>query len=257
LLRAPALSGRTRDIDLDLVSVIAPGMNETSHHRPEADARLIVEQGVAARISAIAEPVLESLGFRLVRVRVSGGGGASCTVQIMAERADGTMTIEDCESVSRALSPVLDVADPINNAYRLEISSPGMDRPLVRRSDFDRYAGHLIKVEMAVAVNNRRRFRGLLLGTEGEAARMRAEETSAVESTEVLLRIDEMAEAKLMLTDSLVAESLKRGKAELRKQKTEDRRRKTERHRGHNRKIGDDHPSSVLRPPSSEPGHRD
>src|SRR5437762_632190 len=107
---------------------VSAGMNETSTNRNEADPRLIVEQGVAARIASIAEPVLAGLGFRLVRIRVSSG--STCTVQIMAERMDGSMTIEDCESVSRALSPVLDVADPISSAYRLEISSPGMDRPL-------------------------------------------------------------------------------------------------------------------------------
>src|SRR5262245_50334434 len=101
--------------------------------------RLIVEPGLAARVAAIVEPALERLNFRLVRVRISGSAG--CTVQIMAERPDGSMTIDDCELVSRALSPVLDAADPIDRAYRLEISSPGIDRPLVRRSDFERYAG--------------------------------------------------------------------------------------------------------------------
>src|SRR6202790_1227279 len=90
--------------------------------------RLIIEPGRAARVAAIVEPVLAGLGFRLVRVRISGLAG--CTVQIMAERPDGTMAIEDCEATSRALSPVLDVADPIESAYQLEISSPGIDRPL-------------------------------------------------------------------------------------------------------------------------------
>ncbi|HET7806472.1 MAG TPA: ribosome maturation factor RimP, partial [Pseudolabrys sp.] len=108
--------------------------------------RLIVEPGLPARVAAIVEPVLQQLGFRLVRVRVSGAEG--CTVQIMAERPDGSMSVEDCEEVSRAISPVLDVADPIDRAYRLEISSPGIDRPLVRKSDFDRYAGHLVRIEM-------------------------------------------------------------------------------------------------------------
>ena len=103
---------------------------------------------MAARVAGIAEPVIEGLGYRLVRVRITGAEG--CTVQIMAERPDGSMTIEDCEAVSRALSPVLDVADPVDSAYRLEISSPGIDRPLVRRSDFERHAGHLVKIEMDV-----------------------------------------------------------------------------------------------------------
>jgi ribosome maturation factor RimP len=173
--------------------------------------RLITEQGTGARIAAIAAPVLENLGYRLVRVRVSGMAG--CTVQIMAERPDGTMTIEDCEVASRALSPVLDVEDPIDRAYRLEISSPGIDRPLVRRSDFARYAGHVVKVEMAMLVDGRRRFRGMLLGVEGDAARVRRDDAAAGEDADALLPIDEMAEARLVLTDALVAESLKRGKA--------------------------------------------
>jgi len=173
--------------------------------------RLIAEQGIAARVAAISEPVLDGIGYRLVRVKIFGADG--CTVQIMAERPDGTMTVEDCEAVSRALSPVLDVADPIDRAYRLEVSSPGMDRPLVRRSDFVRFAGHLVKLEMMIARDGRRRFRGLLLGVEGDAARIRRDDSSPGESDEVLLPIDEMAEAKLVLTDALIAESLRRGKA--------------------------------------------
>src|SRR5690349_24152739 len=131
-----------------------------------AEPRLVVEPGVEARVSAIAEPVLQGMGYRLVRIRVSGEAG--CTVQVMAERPDGTMLIEDCEAVSRALSPVLDIADPIERAYRLEISSPGLDRPLVRRSDFERYAGSVVKIEMAVAIEGRRRFRGTLIGVDGD-----------------------------------------------------------------------------------------
>ena len=175
--------------------------------------RLIVEPGLAARIATIAEPVLENLGLRLVRVRTSGTDGF--TVQIMGERPDGSMTIEDCEAVSRTLSPLLDAADPVERAYRLEISSPGIDRPLVRRSDFERYAGHTVKIEMAVGVlaaNGRKRFRGVLLGAEGEAARVRRDDVAAEEPAEILLPIEDMAEAKLVLTDALIAESLKRGK---------------------------------------------
>ena len=149
-------------------------MNTTIETETSNEPRLIIEQGVAARVAAIAEPVLAGLGFRLVRVRISGLDG--CTLQIMAERPDGTMVIEDCEAVSRALSPVFDVADPIDRAYRLEISSPGLDRPLVRASDFDRYADHLVKIEMAVAMEGRRRFRGILLGSQGEAARLRIDD---------------------------------------------------------------------------------
>lgn len=176
-----------------------------------AEPRLIVEPGIAARVAAIVEPVIEQLSLRLVRVRISGLDG--CTVQIMAERADGSMTIEDCELVSRALSPVLDVADPIERAYRLEISSPGIDRPLVRQSDFERFAGHVVKIEMAVAIDGRRRFRGTLLGTEGDKARVRRADAAAGDNADILLPIDEMAEAKLVLTNELVTQALKRGKA--------------------------------------------
>jgi ribosome maturation factor RimP len=172
--------------------------------------RLIAETGVAARVAAVAEPVLEGMGFRLVRVKISGMAG--CTVQIMAERPDGTMGIEECEEVSRALSPVLDVADPVDRAYRLEISSPGIDRPLVRRSDFDRYAGHVAKIETAMPVEGRKRFRGVLLGIEGGAARLRRQDVAEGENADVLLPIDDMTEARLVLTDALIAESLRRGK---------------------------------------------
>ena len=130
--------------------------------------RLITETGRAARVAAIAEPVLAGLGYRLVRIRISAFAG--CTVQIMAERPDGSLAIEDCEAVSRALSPVLDVTDPIEGAYRLEISSPGIDRPLVRRSDFDRYAGHLAHIEMSAPIDGRRRFRGQLARHRRRAA---------------------------------------------------------------------------------------
>ncbi len=174
--------------------------------------RLITEPGRAARVAAIVAPVLTTLGYRLVRVRISGAAGQ--TVQIMAERPDGTMTIEDCELASRALSPVLDVADPIEGPYRLEISSPGIDRPLVRRSDFDRYAGHVAQVEMQAPVDGRRRFRGELAGTDGDCVRLRRSDAAAGEPLEVVLRIDDMMEARLVLTDALIAESLRRSKQE-------------------------------------------
>ncbi len=176
-----------------------------------SEPRLIPETGLAARVAGIAEPLLESLGFRIVRVRISGMSGM--TVQIMAERPDGTMNIEDCENASRALSPVLDVEDLIDRAYRLEVSSPGIDRPLVRRSDFERFAGHVVKVEMAVARDGRRRFRGVLLGVEGETVKIRRDDAKEGETAEVQLPIADMAEARLVLTDALVTESLRRAKA--------------------------------------------
>jgi ribosome maturation factor RimP len=197
-----------------------------------SEPRLITEPGLPARVAVIAEPVIEQLGFRLVRIRVSGSEG--CTVQIMAERPDGTMSVEDCEIVSRALSPVLDVADPIDRAYRLEISSPGIDRPLVRKSDFERYAGHLVKIETAVPFDGRKRFRGTLLSTEGDAVRIRRDDAAEGEKAEVLLPIEEMSEAKLVLTDDLVTEALRRersAKREARQARKEERRK--ERHSRH------------------------
>jgi ribosome maturation factor RimP len=194
-------------------------MAETNTHRVDSDARLLSEQGVAARIAAIAEPVIVGLGLRLVRVKLSALSG--CTVQIMAERPDGSMQIEDCEAVSRALSPVLDIADPIERAYRLEISSPGIDRPLVRRSDFERHAGHLVKIEMAVAHQGRKRFRGLLGGVEGETVRIHRDDVAAGEETDVLLVMEDIADARLVLTDELIAESMRRGKAAERNLKRE------------------------------------
>ncbi|MBR1210498.1 ribosome maturation factor RimP [Bradyrhizobium sp. JYMT SZCCT0180] len=176
-----------------------------------AEPRLVVEPGVAARVSAVAGPVLQGMGYRLVRIKISGEAG--CTVQIMAERPDGTMQIEDCEAISRALSPVLDVADPIERAYRLEISSPGIDRPLVRRSDFERYVGHLVKVEMALAHQGRKRFRGTLQGVEGDAVRLHRDEIRADEDADVLLVMEDIADARLVLTDELIEESMRRGKA--------------------------------------------
>src|SRR5246500_2664183 len=181
--------------------------------RPTAFAdepRLIPEPGRAARVAALAEPVLADLGYRLVRVRISGFAG--CTVQIMAERPDGTMAIEDCEAASRALSPIFDVADPIEGSYRLEISSPGIDRPLVRRSDFNRYAGHVAQIEMQVPIEGRKRFRGELLGTQkvgtqDQYVRLRRPDPAAGDTPEVLLPIDDMTEARLVLTDALIAES--------------------------------------------------
>jgi ribosome maturation factor RimP len=192
-------------------------MIETVETAPGADPRLIIEPGLSARVAGIVEPVIEGLGYRLVRVRVSGSDG--CTVQVMAERADGTMAIEDCEICSRALSPVLDADDPVDRAYRLEMSSPGIDRPLVRQSDFVRYANNFVKIEMAVAVEGRKRFRGQLLGAEGNVARIRRDDTATGEAADIMLPIEEMAEAKLVLTDALIAESLRRGKqAELQRQ---------------------------------------
>lgn len=177
----------------------------------DEDRRLITETGVAARVAAVVEPVLEDLGYRLVRVKVTGTNG--CTVQIMAERPDGTMTVDDCEAVSRAVSPALDVDDPVNRAYYLEVSSPGIDRPLVRAGDFDRWSGHEAKIEMSVPLEGRKRFRGLVRGSEGELALVEIPKAGEVEAFTARLPIRDIAEARLVLTDELIRESLRRGGA--------------------------------------------
>jgi len=175
--------------------------------------RLILENGVAANVARLIEPAIEAVGCRLVRVKLSAVNGH--TLQIMAERPDGSMTVEDCEAVSKAVSPILDVEDPIDRAYNLEVSSPGIDRPLVRLGDFERWAGYETKIEMAVAVEGRKRFRGLLLGTEGENALVRLEPGKDGEERRASLRIADIGEARLVLSDELIRDSLRRGKEAL------------------------------------------
>lgn len=175
------------------------------------DKRIILEQGLDARIAAIIEPLLESMDFRLVRVRLTGQNGL--TLQIMAERTDGTMTVEDCEAVSRAVSPALDVEDPIDRAYHLEISSPGIDRPMVRRSDFARWAGHLLKCETSVAVEGRKRFRGTIVAVDDDGFVLRRDQASYGDEPQVRIAFDALADAKLILTDDLIRASLAADKA--------------------------------------------
>lgn len=171
--------------------------------------RIVRESGLAARVAAIAEPVARDLGFRLVRVKISGRDG--CTVQVMAERPDGEMSVDDCADLSRALSPALDVEDPIDRAYNLEISSPGIDRPLVRRSDFERWAGHEAKIELAVALDRRKRFRGRIAGLDGETVRVAL--LDQPEGEVVAVPLEDIAEARLVLTDELVTAALRANKA--------------------------------------------
>lgn len=179
----------------------------------EQEARIVVESGVAARVAAIVEPAIADLGYRLVRVRISSQNG--CTVQIMAERPDGTMNVEGCEEVSQAVSPALDVDDPVQAAYHLEISSPGIDRPLVRASDFERWAGHLAKIDTVDIVSGRKRFRGILRGVEGENALLSRDDAKSEEERDVSIPMRLIGEARLVLTDALVTESLRRGKSGL------------------------------------------
>ena len=171
------------------------------------DDRLIRESGVDARVAAIVGPVLETVGLRLVRARLMSQNGL--TLQIMAERPDGTMTIEDCEEASHALSPALDVEDPIDKAYHLEVSSPGIDRPLVRAADFAAAVGHQAKIETAVLVGGRKRFRGTVLEAGESGITLERDQVSDGEEAVVAIPFDAMAEARLVLTDDLVREALR------------------------------------------------
>jgi len=183
--------------------------------------RIVIETGLEARIAHLVEPVAEGLGYRLVRVKVSALNGT--TVQIMAERPDGTMTVEDCERLSRDLSPALDVEDPLDRAYNLEVSSPGIDRPLVRRSDFERWAGHLAKVELVRPLDGRKRFKGRLAGLDGDRAGLETEAASALQApTTSWLPLGDIDEARLVLTDALVRETLSKQKKKARESVTGD-----------------------------------
>src|SRR5690606_7404979 len=186
------------------------------------DDRIIRETGLEARVAGIVMPVLDALGYRLVRVKLSAQDGL--TLQIMAERPDGTMTVDDCEEVSRAVSPALDVEDPIDSAYQLEISSPGIDRPLVRVSDFRGAIGHLAKVETSVMVGGRKRFRGKILGCSDESLTIERDKVAEGEDPIAEIPLDAISEAKLVLTDALIREALKKDKEERRQRKKARRR---------------------------------
>jgi len=158
-----------------------------------------------SHLESILEPVVEAAGFRLVRLRLMGGKNK--TLQVMAERADGTMNVEDCAGLSRALSDFLDREDMIEGDYLLEVSSPGIDRPLTRLSDFARWSGHEAKIELAAPVDGRRRLRGLLLGLDG------SDIVIETQGTRFTLAFRAIAEAKLVLTDRLIEEDFKSRKA--------------------------------------------
>ncbi len=183
---------------------------------PLDEPRFVAESGVAARIAALSERVLTSMGFRLVRVKVLSGQGT--TVQIMAERPDGSLIIDECEEIHDALSPVIDVEDPIRQAYRLEISSPGIDRPLVRASDFRRALGKEAKIELAFAhESGRKRFRGPIRAVEGEGrdcvVTIERLDARPDEDRTPSLAMRDLDEAKLVLTEALIRESLRAAKA--------------------------------------------
>ena len=152
--------------------------------------------GLDVQIGEMIHPALEAMGFELVRVRFTTGNRP--TLQIMAERPDGTMTVEDCAEVSRTVSALLDVEDPIRGEYDLEVSSPGIDRPLTRLKDFERWAGFDAKVELFTPIEGQRRFRGILRGTDEKSVMLETDQG------DVTLSFDEIEKAKLVLTDALI-----------------------------------------------------
>ncbi|MBW8448346.1 MAG: ribosome maturation factor RimP [Arenimonas sp.] len=191
---------------------------------PEAgEARIIIETGLDRRIAEIIEPVLVALGYKLVRARLMNQNGL--TLQVMAEKNDGTMTVTDCEEVSMAISPVLDVEDPVEKAYHLEVSSPGIDRPMVRKSDFTRWQGHIVKCETSILVDNRKRFRGKITDVDADGFTLERDQVAYGEEPRVKIPFNTLSEAKLILTDDLIRDALradKQAKAQAANQNDED-----------------------------------
>ena len=168
--------------------------------------RYVKETGLEQRIAAIIEPVANDLGYSLVRVKVTQENG--CTLQVMAEDANGRFTITDCERLSKDISPVLDVEDPIDREYHLEVSSPGIDRPLVRARDYRAFIGHEAKVELGDALNGRKRFRGLIEAVGEDSVTIRVPDAPKDTDPNHVLPLAAIAEAKLVMTDKLLNLSL-------------------------------------------------
>lgn len=160
----------------------------------------------AAQVERLIAPSADAMGYALVQVRFIGGRSHP-TLQIMAERKDGVeMTVEDCADLSRAVSALLDVEDPVPSSYQLEVSSPGIDRPLVRLEDYERFAGQEARIETERLIDGRKRFKGKLLGVESGRVRLMLSDTGA----EAEIPFADVTKAKLVLTDELIAQSLKR-----------------------------------------------
>ena len=166
---------------------------------------LIAKAAIDRRMAAIVGPVIEDLGFELVRVRLIGG--KTKTLQIMADKPGGGIIVDDCADISTAVSAVLDVEDPLEESYTLEVSSPGIDRPLTRLKDFATWAGYEAKLETAELIDGRRRFKGVLAGIEDD------EVLIAIDAGTIGLKFEWLSDAKLVLTDALIADMLKARKA--------------------------------------------
>ena len=172
-------------------------------------ADLIAKAAIDRRLADIVGPVIEGMGYELVRIRLMGG--KTKTLQIMAERPDGGIEVDDCAEISTAVSATLDVEDPLDDAYTLEVSSPGIDRPLTRLKDFETWEGHEAKLETTEMIDGRRRFKGVLQGVEDDEVLIEIEEHG--ELVTIGLKFDWLSDAKLVLTDELIREMLRQRKA--------------------------------------------
>jgi ribosome maturation factor RimP len=170
---------------------------------------LVAATALDRRLAGIVAPVIEGMGFELVRLRLMAG--KTRTLQIMADRPEGGIEVDECAEISHTVSAVLDVEDPIDEAYTLEVSSPGIDRPLTRLKDFDAWEGHEAKLETRDLIDGRRRFKGVLAGTEGDEVLIEIEDQG--EPVTIGLKFDWLSDAKLVLTDELIAETLRARKA--------------------------------------------
>lgn len=166
---------------------------------------LIAKTAIDRRLAEIVTPAIEGMGFELVRIRLMGGN--TKTLQIMADRPDGGIDVDDCGRISTAVSAILDVEDPIEDHYTLEVSSPGIDRPLTRLKDFDAWDGYEARIETSEMIDGRKRFKGFLRGTDSDEVLIEIEEGT------IGLKFDWLADAKLVLTDDLIAEMLRQKKA--------------------------------------------
>jgi len=164
--------------------------------------RYIKETGLETRIARIVEPVANDMGYSLVRVKITAENG--CTLQIMAEDENGRFSINDCERLSKDVSPVLDVEDPIDREYHLEVSSPGIDRPLVRARDFERYVGHEAKIELTDLLDGRKRFRGIIKAADAETVTVTLPDAPKDQDPDHRLPLMLLGEAKLVMTDALI-----------------------------------------------------
>ena len=183
-------------------------ISETAPAAPHMMAPHLMAPGPAARLLDLLMPVVVDLGYGLVRIKITGEDGQSI-LQVMAERDDGTLSVDDCEVISHGLSALLDVEDPISGAYSLEVSSPGLARPLTRAADFSRYAGYDVKIELQAMVDGQRRFRGLLVGFE-EGEVLLETVLAGFDEPQILgFELSSIGEAHLVVTEEMLKSSLK------------------------------------------------